>query len=221
MPILTIASSKGGVGKTVLAEILVAQLAADGCRIAVLDADPNRALSGWLADVYEGPPPIEVVAEADETRVALAMPSLSTGAEILIIDTAGFASLAASVAMTGADAVLVPVLPGRADLVEAERTVQRAESLARAARREVPVRVVANRVRRGTSLSKHALSQAEDLRLPRLTATLSDLVGHGEIGFSGKLPGSSPAAEEIACRASRARMDSRASSCYSLAIAKD
>lgn len=198
MPILTIASSKGGVGKTVLAEILVARLAADGCRIAVLDADPNRALSGWLADVYEGPSPTEVVAEADETRVALAMPSLSTGAEILIIDTAGFASLAASVAMTGADAVLVPVLPGRADLVEAERTVQRAESLARAARREVPVRVVANRVRRGTSLSKHALSEAEDLRLPRLSATLSDLVGHGEIGFSGRLPGSSPAAEEIA-----------------------
>jgi chromosome partitioning protein len=198
MPILTIASSKGGVGKTVLAEILVARLAADGCRIAVLDADPNRALAGWLADIYEGPPPIEVVAEAEETRVALAMPSLSTRAEILIIDTAGFASLAASVAMTGADAVLVPVLPGRADLVEAERTVQRAESLARAARREVPVRVVANRVRRGTSLSKHALSQAEDLRLPRLTATLSDLVGHGEIGFSGRLPGSSPAAEEIA-----------------------
>jgi chromosome partitioning protein len=126
------------------------------------------------------------------------MPSLSTGAEVLIIDTAGFASLAASVAMTGADAVLVPVLPGRADLVEAERTVQRAESLARAARREVPVRVVANRVRRGTSLSKHALSQAEDLRLPRLSATLSDLVGHGEIGFSGRLPSSSPAAEEIA-----------------------
>jgi chromosome partitioning protein len=198
MPILTIASSKGGVGKTVLAEILVARLGADGCRIAVLDADPNRALSGWLADVYEGPPPIDVVAEADETRVALAMPSLSTGAEVLIIDTAGFASLAASVAMTGADAVLVPVLPGRADLVEAERTVQRAESLARAARREVPVRVVANRVRRGTSLSKHALSQAEDLRLPRLSATLSDLVGHGEIGFSGRLPSSSPAAEEIA-----------------------
>jgi len=198
MPILTIASSKGGVGKTVLAEILVARLGADGCRIAVLDADPNRALSGWLADVYEGPPPIDVVAEADETRVALAMPSLSTGAEVLIIDTAGFASLAASVAMTGADAVLVPVLPGRADLVEAERTVQRAESLARAARREVPVRVVANRVRRGTSLSKHALSQAEDLRLPRLSATLSDLVGHGEIGFSGRLPSSSPATEEIA-----------------------
>jgi chromosome partitioning protein len=198
MPILTIASSKGGVGKTVLAEILVARLGADGCRIAVLDADPNRALSGWLADVYEGPPPTEVVAEADETRVALAMPSLSAGAEVLIIDTAGFASLAASVAMTGADAVLVPVLPGRADLVEAERTVQRAESLARAARREVPVRLVANRVRRGTSLSKHALSQAEDLRLPRLSATLSDLVGHGEIGFSGRLPSSSPAAEEIA-----------------------
>ena len=62
----------------------------------------------------------------------------------------------------------------------------------------MPVRVVANRVRRGTSLSKHALSQAEDLRLPRLTATLSDLVGHGEIGFSGRLPSSSPAAEEIA-----------------------
>src|SRR5947209_8428281 len=100
--------------------------------------------------------------------------------------------------MTGADAVLVPVLPGRADLVEAERTVQRASSLARAARREVPVRIVANRVRRNTSLSQHALKQAEELQLPRLNTALSDLVGHGEIGFTGKLPSAPPASEEIA-----------------------
>lgn len=197
MPILTIASSKGGVGKTVLAEILVARLAADGCRIAVLDADPNRALSGWLADVYEGPAPIEVVAEADETRVALAMPSLSSGAEILIIDTAGFASLAAS-AMIGADAVLVPVLPGRADLVEAERTVQRGREPCEGCQARGASPGGCEPRAPGHQLSKHALSQAEDLRLPRLSATLTDLVGHGEIGFSGRLPSSSPAAEEIA-----------------------
>jgi chromosome partitioning protein len=129
--------------------------------------------------------------------VANAIPTLAAECEILIVDTAGFASLAASVAMTGADAILIPVLPGRADLVEAERTVQRAESLARAARREVPIRVIANRVRRGTGLSKHALSQAEDLQLPRLGSSLSDLVGHGEVGFTGKLPGAPPASDEI------------------------
>ena len=41
MPVLTIASSKGGPGKSTVAMILCGYLAADGCKILALDADPK------------------------------------------------------------------------------------------------------------------------------------------------------------------------------------
>jgi len=43
--ILTIASSKGGPGKTTLAELIVASLASEGLSMAALDADPTGGLS--------------------------------------------------------------------------------------------------------------------------------------------------------------------------------
>ncbi len=42
MSVLTIASSKGGPGKTMLCQVLAGSLAG-ACRLVVLDADPGRA----------------------------------------------------------------------------------------------------------------------------------------------------------------------------------
>jgi len=47
MPIITIASSKGGPGKTTLAELIAGRLAAEGAKVAALDADPTGGLSRW------------------------------------------------------------------------------------------------------------------------------------------------------------------------------
>ena len=51
------------------------------------------------------------------------MSALET-ANLVLVDTAGFGSRAAAVAMTSADAVLVPCLSGEADLHEAEARVR-------------------------------------------------------------------------------------------------
>jgi hypothetical protein len=48
--------------------------------------------------------------------------------------------------------------------------------------------VLANRIRRGTTLSRHLLSQIEALGLPRLDTTLSEAVAYGEMGFLPALP---------------------------------
>jgi cellulose biosynthesis protein BcsQ len=78
MGILAVASSKGGVGKTLVSQILFARLAAEGCRVGVLDADPNQALSGWLADVYEGPPPARVARPGWRMRSLPSLPSVKS-----------------------------------------------------------------------------------------------------------------------------------------------
>ena len=196
MPVLTVATHKGGTGKTLIFQLLACSLAGT-CRLVVLDADPTGAFSRWAARAYEGPA-FDTTAEADETRLAHLIAQHAETADLVLVDTAGFGNRAASVAMTSADAVLVPALAGEADITEAERTVRLTEALARAARRDIPARVVLNRVKRTTSLARHALAELSAASLPRLTAGLSDLVAYGELTYSGRLPDAGAAVAEVA-----------------------
>jgi chromosome partitioning protein len=111
------------------------------------------------------------------------------------------------VAAAGADLVLVPVTPGEGDLIEAQRTVAYVEGLGRSTRRVLPVRVVANRIRRATTLSRHVLSELGTLGLPRLQTILSEAVSFGEIGFSGVLPSEGTSAAEIKALIAELRHD--------------
>jgi chromosome partitioning protein len=194
--VLTIASSKGGPGKTTVAMLLAGSLAEERLRVVALDADPTQAFARWAANTYEGST-FESHAEADETRLAHLIDATASNADVVIVDTAGFGNRAAAVAMTSADAVLVPALSGEADVTEAEKTIRLAEGLARAARREIPTAILLNRVRR-TQLARHAAHEIETAGLPRLEASLSDLVAYGELSYSGRIPTTGTAAAEIA-----------------------
>jgi chromosome partitioning protein len=194
MSVLTLATSKGGTGKTTIAMVLAARLAPE-VRVTVLDADPTEAFARWARTAYEGPP-FETIAETDETRLAHLIAAKADAAELVLVDTAGFGNRAATVAMTSADAVLVPSLSAEADVTEAEKTVRLVEGLARAARRDIPARVVLNRVRR-TTLAKHAAREIDGARLRCLTTNLSDLVAFGELSYAGRLPPAGPARTEI------------------------
>lgn len=196
MPVLTIASSKGGPGKTTVAMLLAGALAAEGGAVLILDADPTQALSRWAKNTYEGPP-IETVAEVDETQLAHIINERAETAPLVIVDTAGFGNRAATVAMTSSDAIIVPSLAGEADVTEAEKTIRLAGGLARAARRDIPARVLLNRVKR-TQLARHASQEIVSAGLPRIEATLSDLVIYGELSYSGRIPTAGAAAAELA-----------------------
>jgi chromosome partitioning protein len=76
MPVLTVANSKGGTGKTLVCAVLCARLASDGVRVAAIDADPNRTLYEWRSQVYEGPA-FECRAEPDAARLAHMIPELA------------------------------------------------------------------------------------------------------------------------------------------------
>jgi chromosome partitioning protein len=131
MTVLTIASSKGGPGKTTVCQALGGTLASE-LRLVALDADPTQALARWAAGAYEGPS-FKAIAEPDETRLAHLIAAQADEADLVLVDTAGFGNRAATVAMTSADTVIVPTLAGEADVTEAEKTVRLVEGLARAA----------------------------------------------------------------------------------------
>jgi chromosome partitioning protein len=194
MSVLTIASSKGGPGKTTFCQVLAGRLAGK-LKLVALDADPTQALSRWAKNAYEGPA-FELHPEPDETRLAHLIAAKAEAADFVLVDTAGFGNRAASVAMTSADSVLVPTLSGEADITEAEKTIRLVEGLARAARREIPARVVFNRVRK-TTLGRHAVAELMAAGVSRLNTSLSDLVAYGEMTYSGRVPITGLAGAEV------------------------
>jgi chromosome partitioning protein len=196
--ILTVASTKGGAGKTTIVMALAGTLAAEGVRVAVVDADPNRAYASWASEAYEGPK-VDVRAEADETRLADAIDELTSTADLVLVDTAGFGNRAALLAIAAADAVLVPCTPSRADVEQAAKTLQLIDGAARAARRAIPARVVPSRVKVATAVSKHAVAELDAAELPRTITTIGDRVAFAEMTFSGRVPvGTADAGQEIA-----------------------
>lgn len=195
--VLTVASTKGGTGKTTIVMALAGTLAAEGLRVAVVDADPNRAYASWAEAAYEGPP-VAVRAEADEARLAAAIDELAPAADLVLVDTAGFGNRAALLAMAAADAVLVPCTPSRADVEQAAKTLQLVEGAARAARRAIPARVVPSRLKHATAVSRHAVAELDAAALPRTEAGIGDRVAFAEMTFSGRPPAAGDAGQEIA-----------------------
>ena len=199
--IITIASTKGGPGKTTLAEVIVASLAAADITVEAIDADPTDTLFRWLTNTYEGPP-VPVQRETDAKALVPLMTAAAARAKVVVVDTAGFGNQAALVALVASDAVLIPLAPGEADVTQAISTAGQVRALAEAARREIDFRLVFNRMK-PTALAQHATAQVTTL--PALKASLSDLVAFGEMGFSGRLPTRGKAAAEAAALVSELR----------------
>jgi chromosome partitioning protein len=186
-----------GVGKTLIAIGVAAALAAEGADVGLLDADPNKGAHRWATGTYGGPP-LAAYAEADTERLASLVPVLADRHAVLIADTAGFGNRSTVICIGAADGVLVPASPGEGDIVEAQKMVAFVQGTAKTIRRDIQVRVVANRIRRGTTLSRHLVAQIDALELPRLKTMLSEAVAFGELGFAPALPTIGQAAQEVA-----------------------
>lgn len=183
--IITIASSKGGGGKTVLACILAPGLAARGYTVGVIDADPNSSFSAWHAS-YSGPP-IRCEAEARDVQVVDTAQAWASELNVVVIDTAGFGNLTAAAAMGAADHVLVPCMPDRGSTREAAKTIAKVASLARAARRAIGASVVLSQWRVGGQAEAAALDDLKDYGVESIIATpIPDRAAFRKMSFDGR-----------------------------------
>ncbi|GAN79819.1 ParA family protein [Acidocella aminolytica] len=185
--ILTIATSKGGAGKSTLAQCLSANLAQLGYAVTVIDADANATLSDWHANVYEGAP-FRCLAECREVEVIDAAQAEAEAGDIVVIDTAGFANLTAASAISVADFILVPCMPDRSSTREAIRTARKIESLGKAARRALPYRVIGTQWRTGGLVESATLDALKAEGLPVMRYALPHLSAFRKASFTGNLP---------------------------------
>jgi chromosome partitioning protein len=186
MSIITIATTKGGAGKTTLARLILGRSALSGLKTAALDADFNHTLTDWVSTVAKSP--ITVRHELDETKIVPLVAELHGSHDIVVIDTAGGASQATIFAIGCADLVLVPVAPSSADIVEAIKTVNLIRSASQMMRREVVARVVLTAVQPGTNIAEHIEKEVARAGLPVLSTQLHRLVAFQEMSFTGIPP---------------------------------
>jgi chromosome partitioning protein len=91
MPIVTVASPKGGAGKSTASIILATELAHAGAEVTILDCDPNRSISIW-ADRGTLPPRINVRSDVGESEIVKTLKQQDADGRVVIVDLEGVAS---------------------------------------------------------------------------------------------------------------------------------
>lgn len=186
MSIITVATTKGGAGKTTLARLILSRASLSGLKAAAVDVDYNHTLTDWVTTVAKHP--VDVHHELDETKIVPLVMELQETYDIVVVDTAGAASQSTIFAIGCADLILVPIAPSSADIVEGIKTVNLINSAAKVIRREIPTRVVLTAVQPGTNIAEHVEKEVAKANLPVLNTRLHRLVAFQEMSFTGIPP---------------------------------
>ena len=151
MPIITVASTKGGVGKSTLVVNLVAQFIKMGRKVALLDADPQRSASKWniVRDMMikdgEKLPPLFVASAQGETLAVIAQERANEGFYVFI-DSAGVDDQNTRTALVKSDYILTIATPDPIDLWEVDTVLKLVNSLEKKQSRRIPTFLVFNKV---------------------------------------------------------------------------
>jgi chromosome partitioning protein len=193
--ILTVASAKGGCGKSALTTMLAVNLSARGHKIAVIDSDPNRGFFDWHRDAYEGPL-LTVSAESSHLEIVDHAQRAAADHDVTLVDTAGFSNQCSAMAMGTADMVLIPVLPDRQSVIEGMRAAKHVVSFSKASRRNIPFRIVLSRWTPKGLVERALMGDLAGAGLPILEQHLSDLSDYRKFTVSGSVPVIGRAAEQ-------------------------
>lgn len=186
MAILSVATTKGGSGKTTAALCLAAHWRRADLTVRCLDTDPNRNLTTWLG-LIGNPIPCEAIGEDDVVDAAIAA---EQSADLVVIDVAGVLGKALVYAIGVSSAVVIPARPGRLDILEAGRTVHHVQTAIRQLRHRQPEAAIAYAVLltqtgRRMAVTAHSRAELAGLEIPTLKADLAHRTAYQQASFQG------------------------------------
>ena len=141
MPIVVVASPKGGSGKSTSAVLLGTELAHAGAQVTMLDCDPNHSLRLW-AERGSLPPRITFLSDVSESDIVRTIQKHDADGCIVIVDLEGIASRLVSRAISQADLVLTPMRGTTLDATIGARTLALSAEEEEALRRRIRHAVV-------------------------------------------------------------------------------
>jgi chromosome partitioning protein len=196
--IITVATMKGGSGKSTVASCLAVHWQLDGRRPTIIDADPQRSIARLAARerTLGGVPVIEDATEnASKTARRLA-----GGNGPVIIDTPGFRSETTLACLAATDLLLVPVKPSPYDV---DRMLDTLDTLINGVSGRRPVfRCLLTQTTRDSVIARHIRAELAEAGFPLLDSEMTNRVVYPEAALWGATPSlidsAGPAARDIA-----------------------
>lgn len=145
MPVISFANAKGGAGKTTAALLLATELAHQGFRVTVIDADPQRWITQW-SDISGAVRNIDVVSEVTVASLQCHLRELAPRTDYFIIDLAGARDAIVTTAISLSDHVLIPVQGSAMDARGAAQILDLLSFIKEKANLDIPHSVVLTRV---------------------------------------------------------------------------
>jgi len=160
-PVLSVANSKGGVGKSTLATNLAVVGASCGLEVMLVDTDPQASSTVFAATRGDDRPAFRVI-QMTKPILHREIPKLSDGCDLVIIDSGARDNATFRSALAAASFVLVPVTPSAYDIWASEDVFTVIDEIA-ATKEDLEVRVILNQVVPRTVIARDALDALRDL----------------------------------------------------------
>jgi chromosome partitioning protein len=196
--IITVATMKGGSGKSTVASCLAVHWHLEGRRPTVIDADPQRSIAR-LATRDRALGGVPVVEDATDQAWKTARQAAAGGGPV-IIDTPGFRSEATMACLAATDFLLVPVKPSPFDV---DRMLDTLNLLINGVSGWRPIfRCVLTQTTRDSVIAKHIRAELAEAGFPLLESEMTNRVVYPEAALWGATPSlidsAGPAARDIA-----------------------
>lgn len=189
--VISVAGTKGGVGKSTTSYILAGRLAEMGHKVGLLDADPNHAVRDWHeVGQLDG---ITIASDITEQNIGDEVAKLEdAGTDFIIIDLPGMRGMVQVFAFGLSDLIIIPTQTSRSDVEQAlglvhminrnRKTIQNAK-----------VRLLFTRISPSytTGVDAHAFSQVAEQNAPVMATKLYERKHFKEMTYTGLLPNAS------------------------------
>src|ERR1700712_5617949 len=189
MATISIASAKGGCGKTTLAILIGAELVlAKGWKVALLDSDLNQHASAFGKRCKI--PSLQVIGDITEGNILPTLREMEAANDIVIIDLAGGSSTLALMALQRSHFVLVPTQTSLPDTRDAMKTVAQIDNAQELARMPIGRALIWTRVptQFESRESKHLRKSLEGRGVNIFSTVLIERNSIRSIHMTGKVP---------------------------------
>ncbi|PUB13725.1 ParA family protein [Yoonia sediminilitoris] len=182
MPVISFANPKGGAGKTTCALLLAGQIAHRGGKVCIIDADPERWISQWLASGTSSSD-ISVKSVTDPDMIIDTIIEASQRFAFVIVDLEGTASLAVAQAVGLSNLVLIPLQGASMDAKGAAKTIRLIESQSKMLGRQLEYRVVLTRTNAAlmTRSLRNVRAQLDAAGVPVLSTPIVERAAYRDI----------------------------------------
>jgi chromosome partitioning protein len=189
MATISIASDKGGPGKTTTSCLIAAELALDGYRVSLLDCDVNQqaAAFGEKAKIAG----LVLIPDVNEHNILAILKKAEAESEIIMIDLPGGSSALALKAFHRSHFVLVPAQVSMPDVKAAMNTVKQIDDAQELAGAPIARALIWTRILPGfESVPVRTVRETVEKRTdtPIFKTSLMERAAYRDIHISGTVP---------------------------------